>query len=392
MPYPPKDGGTIGIYNVVDSLGSCGNEVHVLAINTPKHFIKDSEIPDEVKQKLHLETVFINTNIHVFGLIKNILFSDLPYTADRFFSAKYQEKLKELLRKYTFDIVQIEGLYMCTYIETVRKYSKAVISLRAHNIEHEIWQRTSENENNRMKKMYLKHLTKRIIKLKETSINEYDILVPITERDEAVYTKMGNLKPSMVLPVGIDLSKFIASGYVNHKHSLFHIGALDWVPNQEGLLWFISHCWPILKNKVPEITFHIAGRNAPSSFLKKITQNDIIFHGEVPDAGEFIKEYGIMVVPLLSGSGIRIKIIEGMAYGKPIITTPIGVEGISATHRENILIADNEFSFVNEIEKVVSDDSLFDKISSNAIRFVHENYENTRLAIKLTEFYKTYSK
>jgi len=104
-----------------------------------------------------------------------------------------------------------------------------------------------------------------------------------------------------------------------------------------------------------------------------------------------MKSYGIMIVPLLSGSGMRIKIIEGMALGKPIVTTPIGAEGIPATHRENICIADNEYSFVNEIERLITDKNLCAKISQKAISFIRENYDNIVLAKKLSEFYKTHS-
>ncbi|HOY37733.1 MAG: glycosyltransferase family 4 protein [Bacteroidales bacterium] len=391
MPYPPKDGGTIGIYNIVDSLGSVGNEVHVLAINTPKHYISHDQIPDEVRKKLHLESVFLKTDISFFGLIRNLLFSRLPYMASRFYSAQYEEKLIDLLQQHNYDIVQFEGLYMCVYIDVVKNNSNALISLRSHNIEHEIWQRTANNEKNYVKRKYLQLMTKRIVELKKRTINKYDLLIPITERDEAVFNRLGNVKPSMIMPACIDIPQFSAGEIGSNPEQLFYIGALDWVPNQEGLLWFINNCWSILKTKLPEVSLHIAGRNASASFLKKVLREGVTYQGEVPDAKEFMKSYGIMIVPLLSGSGMRIKIIEGMALGKPIVTTPIGAEGIPATHRENICIADNEYSFVNEIERLITDKNLCAKISQKAISFIRENYDNIVLAKKLSEFYKTHS-
>jgi len=389
MPYPPKDGGTIGIYNVVDSLANAGNSVHVLAINTPKHFVSDDEIPSEVKRKLHLETVLINTNLSLFGLIKNLLFSQLPYVADRFVTKDYENRLISILTENQFDVVQIEGLYMCPYIPVIRKYSNAVISLRAHNIEHEIWERTADNSKNPFKKYYLKHMAKRIVSLKNEILNRYDVLVPVTQRDADIYEKMGNTKPVFVLPAGFDSTEMKPQMRTEMSNSLFHLGALDWVPNQEGLLWFINQCWPIIKAKLPALNFHVAGRNAPAWFVKKLDVEGIIYHGEVPVASQFINSFGVMVVPLLSGSGMRIKIVEGMAMGKVIVTTPIGTEGIPTTHRENILVADNEFSFAAEIEKVLSDEALYMKIGSNAIEFAIKHYDRNQLGKKLSEFYNS---
>lgn len=387
MPYPPKDGGTIGIYNVVDSLANVGNEIHVLAINTPKHFVKESEIPDEVRNKLHLQYVFINTNLNIAGLLKNLFTSKLPYIASRFYHKKFETRLIEILRQESFDVVQLEGLYMATYIETIRKHSNALISLRAHNIEHEIWNRTSESESNILKKWYIKHMVRRILSLKKRVINNYDLLVPVTDRDAEVYNKLGNNRPIEVIAAGFDTSKINIDKRQLKRASLFHLGALDWLPNQEGLLWFINQCLPIIRENKPDIYFNIAGRNAPKWLEKKFGKEGIVYHGEVASSADFMNVHAVMVVPLLSGSGMRIKIIEGMAYGKVIVTTPVGTEGIPSTHRENILIADNEYSFAKEIEKVLNDATLFDTISENAHKFVNENYNRNIIAQIQTEFY-----
>lgn len=97
----------------------------------------------------------------------------------------------------------------------------------------------------------------------------------------------------------------------------------------------------------------------------------------------------IMIVPLFSGSGIRIKIIEGMALGKIIISTSIGTEGINSTHNKNILIADTPENFIKEIEKILHDQNIFSKIGKNAIEFVKENFDNLAISSSLIDFYKS---
>jgi len=169
---------------------------------------------------------------------------------------------------------------------------------------------------------------------------------------------------------------------------LFHIGSLDWAPNQEGLIWFIERCWPKIHEQFPDLKFYIAGRNAPDWLVRRFHAPNIVFEGEVADAYQFMNSKSIMVVPLFSGSGMRIKIIEGMALGKPIVSTPIGTEGISTQSGKNILIADNEKEFVADVERLITDNELFQNISRSAIEYIQEKFDNLALAGALTDFYK----
>jgi glycosyltransferase involved in cell wall biosynthesis len=389
MPYPPKDGGTIGIYNIINALSEIGNDVHLLAMNTPKHFIADDEIDPNIKDKLNIDYVFVDTNISLFGLLKNLLFSRLPYIAERFYDQDFREKLIKTLNSNSFDIIQLEGLYLCLYIPDIRKHSNAKISLRSHNIEHEIWFRTAQNSSNPIKRIYLRHLSRRIKQFKISIINKYDVLVPITERDAEIYNKLGNSKPSIIFPAIVNLNDFNYSVNSAKEISLFHLGALDWFPNQEGLLWFIDNCWSTIYKNHPNLKFNIAGRNCSPEFLKKIDRAGIVFHGEVENAQKFMNDYAVMIVPLLSGSGMRIKIIEGMAMGKAIITTTIGTEGISTEDSKNIMIADTPEELINKIEMLLSNPEQIDKLGFNARSFIEMNYSDKVLANKLTDFYKS---
>jgi glycosyltransferase involved in cell wall biosynthesis len=385
-PYPPVDGGTIATMALVNGFSRLGHEVTVLAMNTRKHHITPFQIPDDVAAAITFHLVEVTARISLPALLQNLFFSKLPYNAERFISTRYSRKLATLLKKQDFDLVQLEGLYLTPYIPCIRKHSKAKIAYRSHNIEHEIWERSVEQSKG-LKKLYIKNLAKRIEKFEVGVLNSYDFLVPITQRDFNILNNAGNTKPGIAIPSGID-NPVKPSVTILSGEQLFFIGALDWVPNQEGLLWFIENCWGKILTRLPGVKLAIAGRNAPKWFLSKIAVKNVVFMGEVDDANEFMLKNGIMIAPLLSGSGMRIKIIEGMALGKVIVTTSIGCEGIDATHEKEILIADDKNDYAYQVIRILNDAALQAKISENSFKFVVRNYSNHNLALRLAGFYK----
>ncbi|HBL73689.1 MAG: hypothetical protein A2W90_13250 [Bacteroidetes bacterium GWF2_42_66] len=388
-PWPPKDGGAIASMNLTKGFGFLGHKVTILSMNTEKHKAKKKDIPENLKALADFHFVDVPASISVWGAIRNLLFSRLPYNAERFISEDFSLALIKLLQKKKYDIIQLEGLYLCPYIALIRRHSDAKIVYRAHNIEHEIWNRTAKMTQG-PKKNYLKLLAARIKRFEISYLNDYDLLVPITERDAAMLNSMGNKKPYFTSQTGIDLSFLIPTAKNLEFPSLFHIGSLDWSPNQEGLIWFLNNCWPVISKKYTELKFYIAGRNAPLWLEKKFSLKNIVYLGEIEDAYEFINSKAIMVVPLFSGSGMRIKIVEGMALGKPIVTTSIGTEGIETTSGEDILIADDAESFNNAIYTLLENREVFDKIGKNAIDLIRKKFDNLALAAQLIEFYNNH--
>ncbi len=386
FPYPPKDGGSIATLSLSKSLADLGHQVTVLAMNTSKHFVDISTIPQNLKSGIRFIGVPVNTDIRLLKLAKNCFFSSLPYNAERFISSEFDVKLAEVLSEGSFDIVQLEGLYLAPYLETIRKYSRAKVAMRAHNIEHEIWERAVKQQKG-PKKIYMSHLAGRIRRMELGFLNKYDALLPITSRDGERFRKLGCHISVHVVPTGINAAELVPDHSSMEFPSVFHIGALDWIPNQEGVTWFLDHIWEKIVKRYPGLRFYIAGRNAPYHF-KHLRHPNVVFMGEVDDAYEFMKSKAIMVVPVFSGSGMRIKIIEGMALGKAIVTTTIGTEGINTTHGENILVADEAQKFADEVCRLIENKELFGTIQKNACTFVRENYDNLAITSALVRFYE----
>lgn len=387
VPWPPNDGGAIACLNMTKGFSMLGHEVTVLSMNTTKHHVSLKNLPANIRNKADFHLVEVPASINWFDAVMNLLFSELPYNAQRFISDKFRQQLVQLLTVRKFDVIQLEGLYLCPYVPYIRKYSDALIVYRAHNIEYEIWDRTAKLSKG-LRSKYLRNLSQRIKRFEISYLNAYDLLVPITDRDGKILDSLGNVKPHHTSQTGIDFASLVPTAKKLEFPSLFHIGALDWAPNQEGLIWFFEHCWPQIHAENPDLKFYLAGRNAPEWLERKLKLDGVVYLGEINDAYDFINSKAIMVVPLFSGSGMRIKIIEGMALGKPIVTTDIGTEGIPTKDGYNIMIANDADLFIESISRLINHRDLFDEIGKNAIGFIQEKYDNLSQASALIDFYK----
>jgi len=383
-PWPPAEGGPIAMNAMITGLIKSGHSVKVLAANTNKYHINPETLPGEFIRNSAIEFVDIDLSINIRDALHNFI-RGKSYHVARFRTPAFEKKLIEILQQDEFDIVQAEMLYMTTYLDTVRKYSKAKFILRSHNIEHLIWQRIASNTHNPLKRFYLKHLFRTLRDYELDMLKKTDGIVAITPTDAAFLKKHSDGTPVISIPFGIDLERYAIPMAQPGKTDLFHIGSMNWFPNEEGILWFLSKVWPLINQEIPDLKLYLAGREMPE-WLKNLDSKGVNIIGEVPDALEFMLQHAVMVVPLFSGSGIRIKIIEAMASGRAVISTGIGAEGIHVTHGENILIANTVEDFLEMIKKV-QDEEFRCEIGRNARDLIMNEHNNTLLMNRLTTFY-----
>lgn len=384
MPWPPKDGGAIATLNLATGLARNGADVTMLAMNTSKHYFPPERIPAQITDLIHIRSVNVNTEIRPLRLLLNFLFSSYPYIAERFITKAYQLELEKCLVETGYDIVQIEGPYLEYYLQFIRK--RSLLSLRAHNLEHRIWDLRGREERNPFKRLYFRSLSRRIYELEKKLLRKLDVLVPISETDAEGFMDMKHNLPVMVCPTGLDLENY-PSGYSEGRIRLFFIGALDWAPNQEGLDWFFESVWPQVLSRWPEHELHIAGRNSSRYFTSTHPPN-VYPEGEIDDAISFYRDHNVMIVPLLSGSGIRIKILEAMAMGKVIISSSIGASGLGVTDGVHLFLADSAEDYVRILETLKKQPRLMREIGHQAHQFVTEKFDNLVLSNILISFYK----
>ena len=387
FPYPLKDGESIAVTYLSNALHNLGCEISLLSMNTTKHFTDLNELPVDFNHYKEIHVTDLDNTVNWLDAFKN-LFSKDSYHVSRFVSTEFRDKLIHLLSTNDYDVVQLETLYLAPYIDVIKEHSNALITMRAHNVEFEIWERISKNTKFLPKKWYLRYLTHKLKRYELNHLNKYDYLIAVSDRDLKKFKALGYKNGAISSPIGLDLKNYTRISKTNQSKDICFIGALDWMPNMEGLLWFLDNVWPDLHKKFPDIKFHIAGRNTPESLLNKQIEN-VIIHGEVADAIEFVSNHGMMVVPLFSGSGMRVKILEGMALGKVVITTTLGKEGIDAVHGEQILIADDPSAFIEQISAVKSGKINTLQLGQAAKKFVEDYYDHGTNALKLLEKYRS---
>lgn len=374
--------------NMARCLSSVGNEVTMFALNTLKHYTPPDTLPDEIIRQYHFASAKIDTSISVSAAIRNLFHKGESYNVIRFYSREAEERIRALLLSTKFDVVQLETIFCAPYIPVIRKTCDAKIVLRAHNAEHVIWERLQRSEKNPLKRAYLEFLSRRLKTYERSVLNEIDAVVPITPVDESIFRKMHPGIMQLTVPLGVDFKDYPLQNTSGSALSLFHLGSMDWLPNLEGVKWFLDSCWPMIHSRFPELYFHLAGRGFPDDIRKRIAPM-VICEGMIADATEYMRTKQIMIVPLLSGSGMRVKIIQGLAMGKTIISTSIGAEGIDVKDGEEILIADTPAAFLKQIEYCMEDPARCRRIGINGRKKAEKLYSNDLLGKKLSDFYSS---
>ncbi|WP_022822961.1 glycosyltransferase family 4 protein [Hymenobacter norwichensis] len=388
VPFPPTDGGAIAMYDVAAGLIRAGHRVTVLAINTPKHD-QPADALAHLGPNLRLVTVDVDTRLSPVKALRNLLFSELPYNIERFLSDAVAVRLAELLREDDFDVVQMEGSFVALYATPWLDATATLppLVLRAHNIEYSIWAMLASRTGNPLKKFFLSTMAKRLKQYELEVWQRFDAVAAITEADQQRLRQLGCHEPVVFIPAGVNLDRFQPDPAIQSKpRTLFMIGSLDWLPNQEGLDWFLAEVWPRVHELYPDLEFHLAGKEMPVRF-RELQLPGVTVHGFVESAATFMQQYEVMLVPLLSGGGMRIKIIEGMALGKCILSTTLGAEGIHVRDDHDILVRDTPDAWVEAIGRYYHGQLPADLIGREAARTIARLYDNRRVVESFLDLY-----
>lgn len=385
-PWPPHDGGAVAILRSVEGLTSNGAEISLLSMRTEKHG------PPAGKEHLDFlhshETVEVDTRISPLRMLLNLLFSNEPYDLARFRSDKFARVMRRVIRDGGFDLVHCEGTLFTSYLPEIRSETSAPVVLRAHNVEHRIREMMAGQTSGSLRRGYLRNLAGRLRKYETEAAQLFDAIVAISEPDLQWFK--GAAPDSM--PILLSETGVTSPGYISEPDEpdvkVGFIGALNWKPNVHGLIWFTDRVWPLVCKAHPAATLHIAGRGAPATAPSWLRGRNINWLGEVDDASQFMASVNVIIAPLFAGSGLRIKIIEAMSIGKPVVATTVAVDGIPALDGRELLIADDASSFSSALVNLLKDRELRKSTGEAAISLVKERYDNSVRTAGLLEFYK----
>lgn len=377
VPYPLKDGGNLAMNAMIEGYHRSGWQVYLLSMNTSRHHVEHDVLKKIFTHLYAFECVDIDNRLKFTDILKNYLFSSQPEHARRFYKEEFKEKLKEVLESFRPQVVQMESVFLSTYLPIVKKYSYALTVLRMHNIEYHVWQGVATKTKNQLKKIYLSSLAERVRNFERDAWQQYDLLLPITEKDAFLVSRLEEVHDMILAPFSIDMTNIRRTPQLE-RWSGYHIGAMDWLPNQDAIDWFLKKAWPKVHSAVPTFEFYFAGRHMPKEFTK-LNIPGVHCIEDVPDAQEFIADKKILIVPLWSGGGVRVKILEAMAAGKIVITTSKGIKGIDAKPGEHFLLAKKPEDFARSIKWCLDNKKAAEKLADNAYNLVKEKYEYNRV-------------
>lgn len=381
IPYPLNDGGNIATWYVAHYLKKFGHAVDLAFLNTNKHYENPLSVATGYRQLFYAD---INTNITAVGLVKS-LFSEAAYNIDRFRSKEFEAVLTKALTKNEYDFIQLEGAYMALYIPLLRKFSKAKIILRSHNIEHQIWERVALHTTNPIKKLFIQQLAKKIKSFEDKTLHLFDAIVAITPDDAGYYKSKGYEGKLNIIQAGFEDS--LIENPIKKPNSVCFIGSMQWMPNLEGIEWFLKEVWPLVLKEIPDAKLYIAGKGMDASF-DRWNQPGVFLAGLVPNASDFIQNHSVFVVPLRSGGGMRLKVVEAMGMRMPIVSTTIGAEGIQCVPNRDILICDTPTELKNGIVLLLRDEAFASQIAQHARTRAVSEYSWETLIAKFEKMYK----
>lgn len=380
--YPILDGGQFAMDRLLKNLLNLGFSVSSLSIETHKHKFSIEDFPEDIVQLIEPKSYYINTKVTFWGVLKSLFFSN-SYNIKRFMDKGFQEMIKEILLNDNFELVILESAYLLPYVNVIRMNSDAKVILRAHNVEYRIWKQAARREKSSIKCFYYNKLSKDLKKFELYHANLVDGIFCISEQDKDFFRRRHVRVPMTVIPVYMDIIDDFSVDYENND--FFFIGSMSWKPNADAVNWIINHIAPRLAKVLPDSRIHIAGSAMPDSMKERKISN-IIFHGKVANVHEFMAKHGTLIVPLKSGSGVRIKILEALCVGIPIISTEKGKEGINLIPKKHFLTANITEEFMYQMKTLNNNTSLKESLGAESKKFIIENYGITKISENIREF------
>lgn len=377
IPYPLNDGGNLAMQAMIDGYHDDGWQVYLLSMNTSRHYLEHSLLGTLFQQLYKFEWFDFNNDVTTPGVVKNFLFSRQAEHVERFYNSDFEQKIIQVINDFAPDAIQIESVYLSTYLPAIKQHSKAVTILRVHNLEYRIWRDLAHKTRSAFKRTYLLTLAKRLKQFELNAWSKYDVVLAITEKDASGIIKHANVPGITVAPFGLDISKISATSD-DEKWVGYHIGAMDWIPNRESVEWFLREVWPKLHAAEPNFEFYFAGRKMPEE-MASLNITGVHCMMEVPDANAFIADKKILIVPIMAAGGIRVKILEAMAAGKIVITTPHGIKGIEAHSGEHYLSATTPEDFVRAVKWCLNNKEKAMQVAANARKLITGHYNNATI-------------
>jgi len=300
------------------------------------------------------------------------LSSALPYAIWKYRSQQMQRAIERELAEQDYDVLVSDFLVASINLPAI---SPCASVLFQHNVESTIWQRHFETQSNRIKRAFLRDQWRRMNRYEGDSCRRFDAVISVSKVDSDRMIKDFGVSRVYDVPTGVDTGYFTPRRGSPNPFELVFTGSMDWVPNEDAILYFADQILPIVSRSIPECTLTVVGRN-PSSGLVQLglTNPQIRVLGRVDDVRDYISRSAVYVVPIRIGGGTRLKIFEAMAMAKPVVSTSVGAEGLPISDGREVLMADDPENFAHAIIRLLRDPKLATSLGEAARTLVCEKF------------------
>jgi glycosyltransferase involved in cell wall biosynthesis len=371
LPYPPDSGPKIKTYNMIKYLA----QRHRVTLVS---FIRG----DQSEHARHLEQYCesVHTVPIVRGAMRDAWYMVLSFvTGQPFMMLRDDRKamrnlIDELSARHQFDIAHADQLNMGQYAERIPGAFKI---LDAHNALWLLYKRLWETMSSGLRKWLLGRDWRMLKTYEGRLVREFDAVLAVSHEDKiALQEAAGETVDIAVIPIAVDTEEVAVVEREPSPRHILHIGTMYWPPNIDGVNWFIQEIYPSIRQQRPDVQFDVVGSRPPAELLA-LNDADLGINvtGYVKDPIPYQQRAAVMVVPLLAGGGMRVKILNALAEGIPIVSTTLGYEGIEVTPGQDILVGDTPEAFAAEVLRVLNDPDLGRQLAANGRCLAEEKYD-----------------
>lgn len=332
---------------------------------------------------------------YTFAKVVRGLLGTTPLPVLNYTTSPMKRALEHLLSRQGFDIIQFESIHLISYLAIVREASVREASKRPvvvcdwHNVESELMQRYSQREPGHLRRAYASRTARLMSEFERHALRDFDAHIAVSERDADRLRAINPDARIFVIENGVDTDFYSDLGTNNESlRRIIFVGSMDYHANIDAAVNFAHKVWPQVRARQPKLIFTIVGKD-PAPEVRGLAQiPGIEVTGTVDDVRPFYRDASVAVVPLKVGGGSRLKILEAMAAGVPVVSTTLGAEGLEVLHNENILIADTSEQLVQAITSVVENKPRRDQLSAAGRELVSRRYDWSSLGTALFGVYE----
>ncbi|MFN8060119.1 MAG: glycosyltransferase [Vicinamibacterales bacterium] len=305
------------------------------------------------------------------------LASPYPFTVDKDFQPELRGAAAHLLASRPFDLL------ICDFVQMARNAigleARATL-LFQHNVEGQLAERHAREDPSWLRRRYMSLQASKMKAFEGRAGREFDSVVAVSEQDRRIFEREYGWTNVHTIDTSVDVDYFQPGQEPRDPATLVFVGSLDWLPNEDGVVDFVSHVWPSIRRQVPDAKFHAVGRN-PSPAVRRLDGRDgVEIFGSVPDVRPFLHRATMAVVPLLVGGGTRLKVFEAMATATPVVSTTLGAEGLPVASGEHLSIADGHDAFAAAVVDLVRDRGRRETMAARARQLVLERFSAETIA------------